>query len=588
MQEPNQLTARDLDFAWPPTHLDQRDIEIPLTATVTETVIGEPPAYQIKMPPMEIVGPGWMAIAGALGWISTAAATPIAMLGWQAVQALPVAALAGWGAAALAPAILILNSASAAREAHRTRRETMRLTAMAAEVLAPGEAAEARARRLGFTVRSEIGALQHVMDTALDRLMELETAAARNAETFNNAVACANEGAGALTQMLGHERHAIQALNQDLSEQTEVIGQTIGRQVRMMREATRLVRCEFENADDVFQNHLTQFAASAALMHERTEAIDHAAQTTLGAVSKLDNTMSGALDALAQASSLTDTARQSADAAALAANATASAVRDTTQRAVADARRVAQMIRQETEAMEASATETLSRLKMAAEEAHRASAEAQAAADMHATSIQRRLAGMADSARAARTPVKATHVHDAHEIAEDGMVTAHMQVAAGGGGRTRARAEYVERGNVVPNFFSGQGSTGNLGPMNQPANDANVHADAFALNANANANDNEADRALHVLSRAGVRVGETLTQRDLDAIAQRARNGAGARRTAVQACAAKAIDQIRVLLTQDSDAFANAKAFRAKPQMATASGDRNLLVAYLLLDTAMA
>jgi hypothetical protein len=124
--------------------------------------------------------------------------------------------------------------------------------------------------------------------------------------------------------------------------------------------------------------------------------------------------------------------------------------------------------------------------------------------------------------------------------------------------------------------------------MNQPANDANVHADAFALNANANANDNEADRALHVLSRAGVRVGETLTQRDLDAIAQRARNGAGARRTAVQACAAKAIDQIRVLLTQDSDAFANAKAFRAKPQMATASGDRNLLVAYLLLDTAMA
>lgn len=582
MQEPNQLTPRDLDFAWPPTHLDQRELEIPLTATVTETLIGEANAPHFSMPPLEIVGPGWMAIAGALGWISTAASAPIAMLGWQAVQALPAAALAGWGAAAIAPAILILNSASAAREAHRTRRETMRLTAMAAEVLAPGEAAEARARRLGFTVRSEIGALQHVMDTALDRLMDLEAAAARNAESFNNAVACANEGAGALSQMLGHERHAIQSLNQDLAEQTEVIGQTIGRQVRMMREATRLVRNEFESADDVFQNHLTQFAASAALMHERTEAIDHAAQNTMGAVSRLDHTMAGALDALAQASTLTDTARQSADAAALAANATASAVRDTTQRAVADARRVAQMIRQETEAMEASATQTLALLKSAADEAHRASADAQAAADKHATSIQRRLAGMADTARVARAPVKATQVQEHIETVEEEVIATPMRAAANGRGRPFMRAETVERANTVPHQFGGKGASANFGPVAEPANDTHDHDFAFGVN------DNEADRALQVLARAGVRVGEVLTQRDLDAIAQRARNGAAARRIAVQACAAKTIDQIRVHLTQDGEALANAHAFRAKPQMATASGDRNLLVAYLLLDTAMA
>jgi hypothetical protein len=526
---------------------------------------------------MDVVGPGWLAIASALGWIGISVAAPVAMFGAPTVATLSPAALAGWGAAALAPAILILNSAAAAREARRARSETARLTALASEVLAPGDAAEARARRLGFTVRSEIGALQHVMDEALDRMQQMEAAAQRNALTFTQTIATAHEGAGALTTALDAERMAIESLHQELSEQTEMIGAAIGRQVRLMREAARIVRSEYEAADDMLQNHYGRFEASADIMRMRTEAIDAAAIDTTNTIARLDETMGNALDALAQATTLTDTARQSADAAAIAANATAGAVRETTQRAVADARRVAQMIRQETETMEASAMETLNRLRDAASEAHRASEEAQAAADKHAAAIQQRLQDLVIPAPAPVAPVAANTNEDTMSM--DEMAALAEPVHAVAGGRVHARAHWAA-GQPLPTRFSGEPNAANIAPA--PA----AH-EGWTLKRPTPHIENEATRALQMLADAGVRVAHVLSSEDLDAIAQRARNGAPARRRAVNTAAPDEIALIRAHVNADADAFAIAKAFRAKPHLATMSDDQNLLVAYLLVDAAI-
>jgi hypothetical protein len=191
---------------------------------------------------------------------------------------------------------------------------------------------EDRARSLGETVRAEIGALQSIVEVALDRFAELEAAAARNAVVFDQAVASAKDGAGTLSATLQNERIAFEDLTTELRQQSDVLGDNVGRQIRLMREASRLVRQEYVAADETFQSHLTNFAASAALMAERTEAMDSAATATQLASQRLDGTIVTALEALTQATTLTDTARQSAENATQAANATASAVRETTQR----------------------------------------------------------------------------------------------------------------------------------------------------------------------------------------------------------------------------------------------------------------
>jgi hypothetical protein len=533
------------------------------------------------------VGPGWGAMLLALGWTGAAIAAPVSVIGSSLILQQPLAVLGAIAIGALAPASMILMAASAAREAKQARADTLRLTQLAELALSPGEQAEDRARRLGFAVRSEIGAIQTVVNTALDRFEELEQAASRNAHTFEDAVASARDSAGHLTHALESEREAFRALNDEMYDQTKQLGDNVWRQVRLIREAARLVRTEFTAADEAFQHQLTQFATSATVMAERTDQFHTVLNDTRSATERLDVTMSHALDALAQATSLTDTARQSAESAALAANATASAVRDTTQRAVADARRVAQLIRQETLSMEESAAATLERLRQAAQEAHRASAEAQAAADHHAASINKRLSAMAETARIARPTIKPIETA-AVSANVDAVRSRTMENV---GAELRTQRERLEAQQAYGARLAGAGRWDNLMPP--PVND--THDFDYANDSHpipiddASAPmDPEAMRALSVLAQAGIAVNAVFKPQDLDHIASRARAGAAARRNAVHSANPNAVDRLRRHLKRDTDAQRAAQEFRAKPHLATDGRDPSLLVAYLLLDTASA
>lgn len=519
-------------------------------------------------------GAGFWGVTGALAWIGAALGAPLAFIGRDALQYQHPAVLVGIVAVALAPALLILFTAAAAREANRVRRETAQLAKLATQALAPADAVEDRARSLGETVRAEIGALQSVVEVALDRFAELEAAAARNAVVFDQAVASAKDGAGTLSATLQSERFAFEDLTTELRQQSDVLGENVGRQIRLMREASRLVRQEYVAADETFQSHLTNFAASAALMAERTEAMDGAATATQLAAQRLDGTIVSALEALTQATTLTDTARQSAENATQAANATASAVRETTQRAVADARRVAQMIRSETQAMEDSAVSTLAKLKDAADEARRASEEAQAAADRHAASIQRRLSAMAGAAQVAQKPVMAEPAPAA--VAESQHVVEKMYASAGG---RPAYAAVVAETVEAPRFANTDYTQNWAVPAS--ANDAGP-AERFNL-----VEKSQAEKAIEMLMQVGVRAGDVFATADLDFIASRARQGGAARRQAVTAAAPDAVARLQRLFEHNVHARNDAVAFRAKPDLATQPGGKTVLIAYLLVDAAL-
>ncbi|MDX2234963.1 MAG: hypothetical protein NW200_10760 [Hyphomonadaceae bacterium] len=561
--------GEQVDIAIPPVTVAENAVdEAPLTFAEIEALSAKEP----KGPPA--AGAGFWGVTAALAWIAAAIGAPTAFMGADALGTQHPAVLAGILAVAIAPALMIVFAAAAAREAHRVRRETAELARLATEALAPAGAVEDRARSLGQTVRAEIGALQSVVDVALDRFAELEAAAARNAIVFDQAVASAKDGAGALSATLQSERLAFEDLTTELRQQSDVLGENVGRQIRLMREASRLVRQEYVAADETFQAHLTSFAASAALMAERTEAMDGAATATQMAAQRLDGTIVTALEALSQATTLTDTARQSAENATLAANATASAVRETTQRAVADARRVAHMIRTETQAMEDNAVATLAKLKDAADEARRASEEAQAAADRHAASIQRRLSAMAGTAHVAQKPAVA---EPAPVVVNENQHVAEKMYAMGG-----ARPVFTStpmETMSAPRFANTDYTADWAVPSS--ANDS-MPGDRFNL-----VEKSPAEKAIELLMRVGVRAGDVFATADLDFIASRARQGGAARRQAVTAAAPEVVARLQRLFEGDAQARADAVAFRAKPDLATQPGGKTVLIAYLLVDAAL-
>lgn len=537
------------------------------------------------------VGAGFWGLTWAGAWVAVAVGVPAAVLGPDALRDLHPAVFVAMAAIAIAPALLILFTANAAREARRVREETRRLAALAEQALSPTDEAETRARTLGRTVRAEIGALQTVVETALDRFAELEAAAARNAIVFDEAVTSARDGAGTLTATLKNERLAFEDLTTELRAQTDSMGENVSRQIRLMRETSKLVRQEFVAADETFQSHFTSFASSAQLMAERTQAINVAAEATKAAGQRLDVTVVTALEALSQATSLTDTARQSADAATQAAHATAGAVRDTTRRAVSDARRVAQMIRNETAAMEESAVATLSKLKEAADEARRASEEAQAAADKHAEGIQRRLSAIAHAAAVSATPVAQAPVVQApvvqkpaavDVIANDDMVEEKLRVGerytrtafAPTAPSTTAYAATSQAADRYAGEWSVGPAVGYEPPMAPPVAPQPPKPSA-------------SENALALLNEAGVNAATVFATPDLDFIANRARQGGASRRQAVNAAAPEAVSRLQALFARSQAARAYAMAFRAKPELATANGGKNLLVAYLLVDAAL-
>jgi hypothetical protein len=574
------------------------------TATTTETQTIQP------QEPVKIKnGFSWAGFAGglaALAWIAGAIGGPLSYFGVDAVMAMDPAMQAGLIALAFGPALLFWVSASAAGEALKARRLATELTRIAHRSNFPVQAGELEAQRVSDVVKNEIENLNDAVATALTRLSELETVAQRNAHLFGEAINASRENAQQLSYALKVERDAIVELNQDLKGQTEVIAHSVGRQVRLMREASKIVKTEVDAAEAALQSHMGAFSQSAAVMGERTAAFHEAADTAHAATTSLNGAMTEILDGLTQATRLTETAKKSTAEAVLAANETASAVRETTRAAVTEAKRAAQLIRAETVALQDMAAETLSKLQDAANAARMASEESQAAADYHAASIEKRLGALASTSGAKKVVAQRPVERPVERIVErkpepvlEEVTTLHAAANAAvarGGSRPIARVEVAE--TQTKRAFKGFGGWGNFMPQRdeQPAPIA-ANEDSFALaDFGASANEIDPDTelktgAVDLVTNAGVDLDDVLQAADLERIARCSREGATARRRAVIDAAPGAVTRLSRHLKRSTDAHMTAQAFRARPDLAKSErkGEGSELVrAYLLIDAALA
>ncbi|MBX9747683.1 MAG: hypothetical protein K2X34_12325 [Hyphomonadaceae bacterium] len=567
-----------------------------------ETRHDEPQTIEPPAPIKLKTGFSWAGFLGgltALVWVAGAIGGPLSYFGVEAVMAMDPAMQAGLIALAFGPALLFWITASAAGESLKARRLTAELTRVTHQArFFPTEAGELEAQRVSNVVKNEIESLNDAVATALNRLAELESVAQRNTQLFSDAINASRDNAQQLSYALKVERDAIVELNTDLKGQTEVIAHSVGRQVRLMREASKIVKTEVDAAEAALQSHMASFTESASVMGERTAAFHEAADTASAATASLNGAMTEMLDGLTQATRLTETAKKSTAEAVLAANETASAVRETTRTAVAEAKRAAQLIRAETVALQDMAAETLSKLQDAANAARMASEESQAAADYHAASIEKRLGALASASgakKAASRPVERVAERTPEPVVEEVTslhAAANAAVARGG---SRGRAEVAEM--QPKRAFKGFGSWSNFMPKHEeptptPANESAFDlADFGNVAPKSNPDDELKTGAVDLVLNAGVDLDDVLQADDMARIARCSREGATSRRRAVVDAAPGAVTRLARHLKRNTEAQMTATAFRARPDLAKSErkGEGSELVrAYLLIDAALA
>lgn len=569
------------------------DFEPTATQTMLAAVEHEKPRDKVK------TGFSWAGFAGglaALVWIAGAIGGPVSYFGIEGVMGMDPSMQAGLIALAFGPALLFWVAASAAGEALKARKLAVELTRMAQQARLPIEAGEDEAQRLSNTVKHEIENLNDAVAAALHRLADLETAAQRNAALFNEAIEVSRENTQAMSDTLRAEREALIDLNGELKGQTEMLAGSIGRQVRLMREASKLVKTEVGEAEAALQSHLASFADSANDLGARTAEFHEAADTAAAATASLNGTMAQMLEGLSEATRLTETAKRSTAEAVLAANETASAVRETTRTAVHEAKRAAQLIRAEAVALQDAAAETLAKLQDAADAARQASEESQAAADYHAASIEKRLSSLAATAGArkvaASRPAERKPVVPATPAEVTTLQAAANAALARGAVRTETRASAEPQPR---NLFKGFGGWGNfMPPRGEVANEAvgeELGLVDFGKPQRKTPDDALKTDVVDLVFKAGVDLDDVLAAGDLERIARCSREGATARRRAVVDAAPGAVTRIARHVKRNGEAQALATRFRSRPDLAKSektSEGSDLVRAYLLIDAALA
>jgi len=563
----------------------------------------EPAVVEPKRNTKVKTGFSWAGFAGglmALVWIAGAIGGPLTYFGVEAVMAMDPAMQAGLIALAFGPALLFWVAASAAGEALKARTLAVELTRLAREAANPVEAGEAQAQRLTDTVKTEIEHLNDAVSSALDRLAELEASAQRNAALFGEAVAASRANTQAMADTLIREREALVEVRTDIKDQTDVIANSIGRQVRLMREASKLVKTEVAAAEDALVTHLSSFTASANVIGSRTAEFHSAADTANAAAASLNGSMSEMLSGLAEATRLTETAKKSTAEAVLVANETAAAVRETTRSAVQDCKRAAQLIRAEAQAMQEAANDTMARLQ----EMSSTASETQAAADRHAAQIEKRLGALAATAGAKKAAQPKQVERKPEPVAfeqEDEVTTLHAAANAAvsrGGSRPRVESRMdvtVER--EPKKVFKGFGSWGNFMPQQREeatpvaANESAFELADFGRREPVNNDASIQAGAIDLVTDAGVDLSDILDAADLERIARCSRDGASARRRAVIDAAPGAVTRIVRHMKRNAEAHDTAVAYRSRPDLAKSEkkGEGSELVrAYLLIDAALA
>lgn len=524
----------------------------------------------------------------AFVWIAGVAVAAQSLIGPQLSAGAPLE-LAGLAALAILPALMMVVAGATAREGARARAEAQRLADAADQLLSPAPGAEAATRRLAVAVRGEISALDRALEQTLARIKSVEGEIAKQSSAVDHISNQARNGAEHMILGMERERNELLRISQELTSQAVAIGQSISRHTQGITEAARRAEAEVRAADEALDSRVTSFGAAAALISDRTAALQQAAQSSAESSLRLEQALSNALDVLAKATQLTDAARESAQAATVAANSTASSVRETTSRAVEEAKRAADAIRGEAASIEREAGSALDRLRDAANSARGAAQDVRGALDQrpaeksrlnssflrgpaepNAPRVEPRMEPRVVEARAQQQPPsqppRAPEPRNApapqHSLFGDREnQRSAPQPQSGGAWTWRELLSSIDDNDAPPPARAKQAE-----PVPRPARRQQPDEDDALSRltqsvSEPRASGGQAPAAAATIERAGVRLNEAFSRGALDRIAQRARSGTQARRQAVRSASPDAVNAVADYLDRDANARQEAARF---------------------------
>lgn len=501
---------------------------------------------------------GTLALGVGVVWIVGGLAAAIALMGWDRVQAMSGVEMGALAAALLLPAMMVCFSGLAAADSARARAEARRLADAADRLMNPERSAEGAARQLATSVRGEINTLDRALETTLSRLKEVEAHITRQTAAVENVQGRAKAGADQLISGMEREHSELLRIADELSRQAKAIGDNISRHTGAIADAALQAEAEVRAADQALDHRLTSFGAAAALITDRTQNLTGAAQASADSALRLENALSNALDILAKATNLTDAARQSADAATLAANSTAGAMRETTVRAIDDAKRAAEIIRNEAVGVEREAAMALERLREAAHEARDAAVGARHAIEDQASSPMPRQRQR--SAPALRQAPEPPGYDNAWRDETDPLENAGPPRTSRREPPPPPREQSTQQGDwtwrdLLSNVDDGEAQQ-RAPARREPAEDPVAH-----LRRQISEPRNPGLPIVALIEQAGLRMDDVFSPSGLERIAQRARSGTQARRRAVYDAAPDAARRLADFLERTPAANQDAMQF---------------------------
>ena len=189
-------------------------------------------------------------------------------------------AMAVFALLAIGPAALVWVAAYMIRQGMQLAAETRRTRELAEQMLTPAAMAAAGAADAVTAVRAQIESAAQMAADARARMLTLRETLAVETRGLTDATADSARTAVELSASVGQEREALKALSEALDAQSTAITEAIGRQARMVAEASDLAETQLREAEAALTARAADLtsAAGAAADAARTGAEDVARQ----------------------------------------------------------------------------------------------------------------------------------------------------------------------------------------------------------------------------------------------------------------------------------------------------------------------
>jgi len=189
-------------------------------------------------------------------------------------------AMAVFALLAIGPAAFVWVAAYVIRQGMKLAAETQRTRELAEQMLTPAAMAAAGAADAVTAVRAQIESAAQMAADARDRMLTLRETLAVETRGLTDAAADSARTAVQLSASVSQEREALKALSEALDVQSTAITEAIGRQARMVAEASDLAETQLREAEAALTARAADLtsAAGAAADAARTGAEDVARQ----------------------------------------------------------------------------------------------------------------------------------------------------------------------------------------------------------------------------------------------------------------------------------------------------------------------